>query len=203
MKVSVTGRHLDVGEALTTHISDTLTAAVAKYFANALEASVVVGRNGHLYSCDISVHVGRGIDAVASASAGEVYPACDAAIDTVAKRLRRHKRRLNDHHRGPAPESMAVPDAVLDVATEEADTATAPAAPLIVAELTTDILTLSVGEAVMRLDLGQQSFLLFKNAAHGGLNLVYRRNDGNFGWIDPSATQPRDGVAALRRSAGA
>ncbi len=185
------------------HISDTLTAAVAKYFANALEASVVVGRSGHLYSCDISVHVGRGVNAVASASAGEVYPACDAAVDTVAKRLRRHKRRLNDHHRNPAPESMAAPYAVLDFVADDAETMSAPDAPLIVAELTADILTLSVGEAAMRLDLGQQPFLLFKNAAHGGLNLVYRRTDGNYGWIDPSATQPRDGMAALGRSAGA
>ncbi|MDX2101211.1 MAG: ribosome-associated translation inhibitor RaiA [Alphaproteobacteria bacterium] len=204
MKVTVSGRQMDVGEALTTHITSELTAAVAKYFANALEASVTVSRQGHLCVCDINVHVGRGIDAVGSASAADPYPACDTAIEHVAKRLRRHKRRLVDQQRSPAPEAVAVPAAVLSVAEEEPEQTADGDAPMIIAELTHDLLTLSVGEAVMRLDLAQKPALLFKNAAHGGLNLVYRRNDGHIGWIDPTGNSPLgEGVASQRRVTGA
>ena len=100
MHLSVTGKQLDVGDALRTHVENSLQNSVGKYFDNAIEASVVFSRVAHLYRTDISVHVGRGILVQSHAEASEPYPAFDAASERIAKRLRRHKRRLRDHHKG-------------------------------------------------------------------------------------------------------
>jgi hypothetical protein len=132
--------------------------------------------------------VGRGILLQSSAEATEIYPAFDAAASKVGKRLRRYKRRLRDHHLHelrPAPEVTARqyvidPDADLGEDDQEAGTE-----PVIIAEMDTAIETMSVAEAVMRMDLAELPALLFRSGAHGGLNLIYRRADGHVGWIDP------------------
>lgn len=189
MLVTVKGKQLDLGDALRTHAETALAAAVSKYFGNALEGHVVMTREAHLFRADISVHVGRDILVQGQAGAVDAYAAVDQAIEHVAKRLRRYKRRLRDHHaRGreatlPA-EAVVAQSYVLAPEPEEEPEAPSDQ-PMIIAEMQTEILSLSVGEAVMRLDLGDHSALLFRNAAHGGLNLVHRRPDGNIGWIDP------------------
>jgi len=192
MHITVKGKQIEVGEALRGHVESTLTAAVGKYFSNSLESQIVFTREAHLFRADISVHVGRSILVQGQAVAVDAYAASDAAIEHVAKRLRRHKRRLRDHHKGIDKEQRAALTAssyVLAAEPERDDADEAPDSssdqPVVVAEMTTDILTLTVGEAVMRLDLGDQPALLFHHAGHGGLNLVYRRSDGNIGWIDP------------------
>jgi hypothetical protein len=122
------------------------------------------------------------------ASAVDAYAAGDAAIEHVAKRLRRYKRRLRDHHKErDKTEALTAQSYVLAPDADEADDDGMGTGdqPVVVAEMTTEILTLTVGEAVMRLDLGVQPALLFRHAGHGGLNLVYRRTDGHVGWIDP------------------
>jgi hypothetical protein len=152
----------------------------------------------------LSVHVGRGILMQAEDDGGDAYAAFDIAAETISKRLRRHKRRLRDHHRAAADDSYAAKAFVLAADVQEetvldgADGADGSQAPVIVAELEADIPTLTVGEAVMRLDLAETQAMLFHNRAHGGLNMVYRRNDGNIGWVDP-APKPEAANAEPRR----
>lgn len=202
MQVTVKGKQLDVGDALRGHVTETLTNQVGKYFGNPLEATVVLSRDAHLYKADIQVHVGRGILVQANAEATEPYPAFDEAADKVAKRLRRHKRRLKDHHRSAGAVADEAPMRARkyiiegpadDLEGSDGDTSMQGAddghAPVVVAEMETAIDMLTVSEAVMRMDLADLPALMFRNRAHGGLNMVYRRPDGNVGWVDPQTGQ--------------
>ncbi|MBU0725876.1 MAG: ribosome-associated translation inhibitor RaiA [Alphaproteobacteria bacterium] len=186
MQLTVKGKQIDVGDALRGHIDTTLNAEVDKYFGKALEASVVVSREGSMFRSDISVHVGRGIDVQASGEAGDAYIAFDNACDRVAKQLRRYKRRLKDHHKEstkgdfvPAQYYIMAPEPEEEVA-ESAD-----GDAVIIAEMTREIPTLTPRDAAMRMDLGGMPVLMFRSSANGRINVVYRRNDGNIGWIDP------------------
>jgi ribosomal subunit interface protein len=205
MNLTVNGKGIDVGEALRTYVAEGLDRMFEKYFSNPIEATVTFSKQGYRFHAMISVHVGRGILMQAEDDGGDAYAAFDIAAETISKRLRRHKRRLRDHHRAQT-DSYAAKQFVLapDVGGESAleagdgvDHANGHAA-LIVAELEADIPTLTVGEAVMRLDLAETQAMLFHNRAHGGLNMVYRRNDGNIGWVDP-ATKPEAAEAEPRR----
>jgi len=188
MHVTVKGKQIEVGDALRDHVESALTASVSKYFSNPLESQIVFTREAHLFRADISVHVGRSILVQGQGLAADAYAAGDAAIEHVAKRLRRHKRRLRDHHKERDGKIEALSAQIYVLAAETDDDTPPGDQPVVVAEMTTEILTLSVGEAVMRLDLGDHPALLFRHAGHGGLNLVYRRPDGNIGWIDPQLT---------------
>jgi ribosomal subunit interface protein len=197
MQFSVTGKQVDVGEALGRHIENSLNGLVTKYFGQGIEGHAVISREAHRYCVDLSVHIGRGILVQAHEKHTDPYQAADKAADNIGKRMRRHKRRLKDHHANAngrellaekaayqifaaEPEIEETTDGeAIDGAYEGAD------CPVVVAEMTTDIPTLTVGEAVMRMDLGNLPTLMFRNSGHGGLNVVYRRNDGNIGWIDP------------------
>jgi ribosomal subunit interface protein len=191
MQLSVTGKQIDVGQALRTHVGAGLEAAVGKYFDHAIEANVVFSRNAHNYQADIKVHVGRGILIQGQGTADDPYLAFNAASEHIAKRLRRHKRRLRDHHRAErAAEALSALQYVLAPEPEdEAETATGDGKPVVVAEMTTSIPTLTVSEAVMLMDLSDTPALMFRNSAHGGLNMVYRRGDGNVGWVDPQGSR--------------
>ena len=201
MHITVTGRHLDVGASLRRRVEEGLAAAVAKYFDRAIEAHVTFGKRGQFFLADIAVHVGRGIVAHSSGEADDPYVAFSGAIEHLAKRLRRHKRRLRDHHNAESRASKTEQGwqyvlAGEDEATEQQDAdsaATMNGEPLVVAEMEAEIPTLSVGEAVMRLDLGNAPALMFRNAVNGGLNMIYRRADGNIGWVDPGARKATQG----------
>jgi hypothetical protein len=137
----------------------------------------------------VAVHIGRGIQIQAQGDADEPYPAFDTAAEHLAKRLRRYKSRLRDHHKrsGPTAETLLARQVILaaddsDRELAEDDVAGSPA---VVAEMTTEIASLTVSEAVMRMDLADQPALMFRNSSHDGLNMIYRRSDGNIGWIDP------------------
>jgi ribosomal subunit interface protein len=188
MKVSVSGKQLDVGDALRAHVEGTLASVVEKYFGNALEAHAVLSRQAHLYRADVAVHVGRNIMVQGHAEADAPYPAFDAAAERIGKRLRRYKRRLRDHHKRQDQRAASLEAQQYVLAAEMDGGGEEPEAtdkPVVIAELTTTIETMTVGEAVMRLDLADLPAMLFHNSAHGGLNMVYRRPDGNIGWVDP------------------
>jgi ribosomal subunit interface protein len=207
MHLTVKGKQLDVGDALRTHASEVLQAIVEKYFNDPIEANVVISRDAHLFTADISVHVGRNILLQSSAEATEPYPAFDAAAERLAKRLRRHKRRLRGRHRDGQAAAASLPamNYILDVGApdDQADDGRPEpseagagtdgeddrAQPVVVAVLATTIDTLTVSEAVMRMDLADLPALMFRNRGHGGLNMVYRRPDGNVGWVDPKGSQ--------------
>jgi ribosome hibernation promoting factor len=197
MQLSVTGKQIDIGESLRQHMADTLESVVDKYAGRAIEANAVLSREAHLVCADISVHVRRDILVQAHAESDEAYAAFDAAADRIAKRLRRYKRRLHDHHRirhrgSEESEALTARTYVLASEPEETEDEAAGDQPVVVAELPTEIPSLTVGEAVMRMDLADVPAFLFKNRAHGGLNVIYRRRDGHIGWVDPESSADRE-----------
>jgi ribosomal subunit interface protein len=192
MHVTVTGKQIDVGEALRHHAEAALEAVADKYFSNPIEAHVVFSREAHLIRCDLQVHVGRGILVRSEGEGSDAYAAFDSAGERIEKRLRRHKRRLRDHRAGEKRRTRAARPASAPRPAEDADeSSSADGRPVVVAEMEMPILDLSVSEAAMRLDLADLPALLFRNSAHGTINVVYRRRDGNIGWIDPQLHQPR------------
>lgn len=190
MQLTVTGKQIDTGDAFRRHVEGSLGSILGKYFKTAIEAHVVLSKEAHLTQAEISVHIGRGIVVNAGAAAAEAYAAFDAAAERIAKQMRRYKRRLRDHHakaREPSEASERARDYVLAPIAEEAeeDEQDVEGGPAVIAEMSTEVPSLTVGEAVMRIDLADAPVLLFRNRSHGALNLVYRRADGNIGWIDP------------------
>jgi ribosomal subunit interface protein len=190
MDIKISGKQIDVGDALRTHVEYNLVAAVGKYFDRPVDAHVVFSRNGHEFKCDSSVHLSTGLTAQAQAVNGEIYAAFEQATDRIEKQLRRYKRRLKDHHHNrPTPIEMIEAQAyVLRSHDEEEDTEEAVNGmqPVIIAEMAADIKSLTVGEAVMQMELAHAPFLMFKNDANGRINIVFQRDDGNVGWIDPA-----------------
>jgi len=193
MQLSVQGKQIDVGDALRAHVGEKLNDINAKYFNRAIDATVVFSREGEgFFKAHISIRVGKNILILGDTVESDIYLAFDVAAAKVAKQLRRYKNRLRNHHQRieqtPEGEIIKARDYTLAMEyfnnNEEAE-AEQPDNPLIVAEMAADIETLSVSEAVMRMDLANQTALLFRNASHNGLNLVYRRADGNVGWVDP------------------
>ncbi|MDE2028943.1 MAG: ribosome-associated translation inhibitor RaiA [Alphaproteobacteria bacterium] len=184
MKLSVKGKQIDVGDALRTHVETQLKDVVAKYFGSGLDAQVTFSRDAHLFCADITVHAGRGITLQSNASASEPYPAFDTALARLAGRLRRHKTKLKQHHHESAREAEASVAAAFVLRGDHEEEVNDN--PTVVAEMTTPIETLTVSEAVMRLDLGDLPALMFRNRANGGLNMIYRRADGHIGWVDPA-----------------
>ncbi len=188
MQLSVKGQQIDVGAALRGHMEDSLTKMLGKYFGDAIDARVTLSRTGHVFRAVVSAHVGRNIHLEAHGEADEPYPAFDAAAERLSKRLRRHKQRLRDHHKEDQGEQDSLPAQqyiLSGQAGENGEWEQQEDQPVVVAEMTTDIPLMTVSEAVMRMDLSDQPALMFRNRAHGGLNMVYRRSDGNIGWIDP------------------
>ncbi len=188
MKLKVQGKQIDVGDALRTHVAEALETVTQKYFDNAIDATVVFSREAHLLHADVTVHAGPNIMLQSRGEAGDAYLAFDQAADKMAKRLRRHKRRLRDYDRESAAALAGIP-AVYQVFEAPGDDDDEPEsagdAPVVIADMTMNVDSLTVSQAVMRLDLGDRPALLFRNSAHGGLNMVYRRVDGNIGWVDP------------------
>jgi ribosomal subunit interface protein len=189
MRIQVQGKQIEVGTALTEHVTQHLSAAVQKYFDRPIEAVVTFSRDARAFRCDAYVHLPTGLVAASSATANDVYAAFEQGAERVEKQIRRYKRRLRDHHqnRRRPIEAIQAPAYVLEGGdgrddSEEPETLQ----PVIVAEMTHSIQSLSVGEAVMQMELVDKPFLMFRNDANGRFNLVFRRDDGNIGWIDPA-----------------
>lgn len=189
MQILVQGKQLDVGDALRERIENAVEQISTKYFSDPIDATVTMSRAGASFKADVNVHVGKGITAQAVGEAGDAHGAFDAAEQRLDKQLRRYKRRLRDHHRGYAGEAAPALSYVLAAEDDDAPEPEGGWEPVVVAETETRIETLTVGAAVMRLDLSTEPALMFRNEAHGGLNMVYRRADGNIGWVDPTNAQ--------------
>lgn len=190
MQVQVSGHHLDVGDALRTHVTDRLDASVGKYFDKTIDGHVKLTKTGYEVTADCAVHINSGMHINVQGRASDPYAAFDAAVEKLDKRLRRYKRRLKSHANNNKPELPAefFPSFVLDAGNENEE-ASADDQPIIIAEGTTSVPRLSVGDAVMQMDLIDAPFVVFRNGATGGLNVVYKRQDGNIGWIDASRDQ--------------
>lgn len=186
MQIKVTGKNLDVGNALRTHVEDRLNQLRDKYFEGTVHAHVTVEKGRAGFQTDCALHLATGLVLQAHGSGAEAHPSFDEAATHLEKRLRRYKRRLKDHHKD-RPEPVRLHEAasyVISPAPDEEDD-TSGLNPVVIAETGTTVPELTVGEAVMQLDISTEPFLLFRNGGHGGLNVVYRRPDGNIGWVDP------------------
>lgn len=187
MRYQISGKQIDIGEALQTHVKQEMDTAVSKYAGRPTDAQVVFSKSAHEYVCESTVHLSTGLIASASAHGTEIYGAFDACLEKLEKQLRRYKRRLKDHHKERAePVELLNANSYILASENDAD-ALEPESlqPMIIAEMQTNIATLSVGEAVMQMELAGAPVLIFRNEGKDGLNVVYRREDGNIGWIDP------------------
>jgi ribosomal subunit interface protein len=188
MQLTVTGKQIDTGAVLRQHVEASLGAILEKYFKAAIEAHVVFSKEARLSRAEVAIHISRGIVVNASASAAETHAAFDAAAERIAKQMRRYKRRLRDHH--------VQARKAFEVSERARDYPLAPLAaegeegPAVIAEMSADLPNLTVSEAVTRMDLANAPVLVFRNRSHGGLNLIYRRLDGNIGWVDPELDNP-------------
>lgn len=185
MDISISGKKMEIGQAFKTYVTEKVKDNVCKFFDYAKETQVTMTKDGHhAITADIRTHAGRGIEICGSFRDSDPHAAFDKALEKLVNQLRRYKNRLTDHHRRATKiDSIIAAQYVLrpsDVDQPEVDTA-----PTVIAEMTTDVPTLSVSDAVMRLDLSDAPVMIFKNASHGGINVVYRRPDGNIGWTDP------------------
>jgi ribosomal subunit interface protein len=196
MEINVSGKQVELSDALRTRVSNHLVGIAGKYFDHALEAQVTFGRARSFFTCDINLHAGRGLRLRGEGEAADANSAFDDAAEHIAKRLRRYRRRVSDHARDIAnrerPEVarqyvLRQAEAVSPERSSGADSGI-DAYATVIAEQPAEISRLSVGEAVMHMDLADQQVMMFRNSATGELNVVYRRSDGNIGWIDPNGT---------------
>ncbi len=194
MDIQVSGKNMELGDALQIHVTEKLADGVRKYFDRSAEASVTFAKERHLIGCDVTAHLASGVFLAAHGEGGDAYGAFDESLAKLEKRIRRYKRRLKNHHatgKQPLPAEMAS-YFLLEPFKEESDEQAAAndssdPDPIIVAESETALREMTVGAAVMQLDIAEQPAVVFKNAAHGRINVVYRRRDGHIGWIDPAS----------------
>ncbi|WP_207536736.1 ribosome hibernation-promoting factor, HPF/YfiA family [Sabulicella rubraurantiaca] len=198
MHITVAGKQVATSDALRVHVEEGLGTITSKYFDHALEARVTfrkAAKGAGSFACDINLHAGRGLLMRGEGQGPDAHRAFDEAAEHVAKRLRRYRRRVNEHARSQAGErdgSETARETVFrgeeEEATDEAQAAPDGADhPAVVAEDTRELHTLTVGEATMRLDLEGGPVLVFRNRASQAINVVYRRPDGHIGWIDPAS----------------
>lgn len=188
MRYQISGKQIDIGAALQDHVKAELSEIIEKYAERPTDAFITFSKDGHKFVCETAIHLSTGLTVNAKAKTNEIYDSFEQSSKRIEKQLRRYKRRLKDHanQRTTPIESFGASAYILaaevdDNKAEENDTL----APIIIAEMETGIKSLSVGEAVMQMELADESALVFRNDSHDGLNVVYRRKDGNIGWIDP------------------
>lgn len=186
MQLTVQGKQMDLGEALRSHVSEKLEDLNSKYFNRAIDATVTFSPEGQAFTkTHITIRVGKDIMVISDATETDPYIAFDQAADKVAKQLRRYKRKLRDHHQKieDAPDDHFTP--ALDYTLSPEQNNEEVHDHLVIAEIATNIQTMSPSDAAMRLELTNLPALMFRNAGHKGLNMVYKRPDGNIGWVDP------------------
>lgn len=192
MTIKITGKNLDLGDNLRNYAAARVESAVGKYAGRSLSGQMSVEKYNDGFATHCAIHLSSGIDMQSSGEGNDAYGSVDAAVERLEKRLRRYKRRLKSHGQSTAASLQTVDgigvDYILDAeqADRDINSSSPGGAPAVVAEMPARVRVMSVSDAVMQMDLADQAFLVFRNAAHGGVNVVYRRSDGNIGWIDPS-----------------
>jgi len=190
MRYQISGKQINIGEALQTHVEVEIGNVLSKYPGRPTDATVVFSKSAHEYVCEANVHLSTGLTVQARGVATEIYAAFDAATEKMDKQLRRYKRRLKDHHKDrPQPVDLSAGSSYILASNNNAEESEADTLqPVIVAEMETKIPSLSVGEAVMQMELANAPVLVFRHEGLNRVNVVYRREDGNIGWIDPEKT---------------
>jgi ribosomal subunit interface protein len=188
MHIQITGKNLDIGDALRSHAGERLETIAERYFDGAVSAHVTVEKQRTSFVTDCSLHLATGLVLQAHGAAGEAFASFEGAASHLEKQLRRYKSRIRKHHSARKEPVRREPAAYYTIAPagEEEQQEPADLSPAIIAETPHSVAELSVGEAVMQLDISTMPFVLFRNTRDGVLNVVYRRQDGNIGWINPS-----------------
>jgi len=200
MTVRVSGKSISVGEALRKRVSERTDEVLRKYFDGNYSGHITIGKDGFGFRTDCALHLDTGITLEADSNATDAYASADAALLMIEKRLRRYKSRLKDRSARKAYAASAAlaelngaaldaPSYVIEAPTEGDDEVT-EYSPVIIAEATTALKRLSVSEAVIELDLSGAACLVFQHGSSGRVNIIYRRADGNVGWVDPPAVTP-------------
>ncbi|MCX7338635.1 MAG: ribosome-associated translation inhibitor RaiA [Alphaproteobacteria bacterium] len=185
MPINITGKNIEVGESLKVFVNDELRTLITHYMKDIMEAHVVLSKDHHLFKTDISVHISHNFVVNCHGVDDDAYKSVRNALEKLETRIKKYKTRLRDrkrHHHALDKENMAGQYFVIKPSDED----TAEENPLIIAEMAKEISSLSVGDAVMRMDVSDKPVLMFRNAVNGELNVVYRRADGHIGWIDPT-----------------
>jgi ribosomal subunit interface protein len=192
MSLRISGKNLDVGEALRGQAEERVAAAVSKYYEGGYQGHVTVDKDGSAFRTDGVLHLSSGITLEASATAHDAYASLDKMAERIEKRLRRYKRRLKDRSASNGRDAgIEIPSYVIaapDDDVEDFDGVSAGDNPVIVAESTKSLHVRTVSDAVAELDLTGAPVVVFRHAGNGRMNIVYRRRDGNIGWIDPPAS---------------
>jgi len=196
MKIQVSGKHVDVGHALKERIETELKLAIEKYFERGGDADVTISKQGHLFKADAWVRLASGQTLVAHGTGGDAHSAFDGVLEHMEARIRRYKRRLKNHHTPQKHELASLTvlrgqDAFEDEDFDDGLDHSAPAQAMVIAETEAPLKTMTVSAAVLEMDLSNYPVIVFRNAGHGGLSVIYRRPDGNIGWIDPERTRPQ------------
>jgi ribosome hibernation promoting factor len=195
MSFRVSGKNLTVGDALRDRVSDRIAEVMGKYFDGGYSGHVTLEREGFGFRTECAIHLDSKITLHAEGAAPDAYASADQAAQRIEKRLRRYHRRLKDH-RPERLDGAALLDAasyVIAAPEHDVEPEAGEFAPVIIAESTTAMKRLSVSDAVTELDMTGLPVIVFRHAVHGGINVVYRRSDGHFGWIDPQTTGPAEG----------
>ncbi len=188
MRYQISGKQIDVGESLTTHVRVEIGEVATKFAQRPTEAQVTFSKDAHEYRCEATIHLSTGLTVAAEGRSTEIYDSFEKCSNKIEKQLRRYKRRLKDHHKDRSSPVEVMEASAYILASEDAENLNEPTSlqPVIVAEMETKIQSLSVGEAVMQMELADQPVLIFRNESQKRLNVVYKRKDGNIGWIDPT-----------------
>lgn len=187
MRYQITGKQIDIGDALQTHVKSELNDIVEKYAERPTDANVVFSKSGHEHVCEATIHLSTGLTAQAKAHATEIYAAFDECAEKMEKQLRRYKRRLKDHHskRKEPVEQLGASSYILAASEGVDDSEPETLQPMIIAEVETKVSTMSVGEAVMQMEISGAPVVIFRNESNSAFGVVYKRDDGNIGWIEP------------------
>ena len=188
MTIQVTGKNLDVGEALRGYVQERVSQTVEKYIGQAPPGHVRVEKEHGEFRTDCTIHLWQGMSLEAHGVAADAYQSADLACERLEKRVRRYKRRVKRHGGHSARKETTAASYVLQ-ARQEGQEESDEDNPIIIAEAETVVHEMAVSDAVMQMDLSDHPFVLFRNASSGEINVVYRRDDGNIGWIDPAAKQ--------------
>jgi ribosomal subunit interface protein len=188
MRYQISGKQIDVGESLTSHVRGGIGEVVNKYAQRPTEAHVTFSKDAHEYRCESTIHLSTGLTVAAEGRSTEIYDSFEKCANKIEKQLRRYKRRLKDHHKDRVTPVEVMEASAYILASEDTESLSEPESlqPVIVAEMETKIQSLSVGEAVMQMELTDAPVLIFRNEGHKRLNVVYKRKDGNIGWVDPT-----------------
>ena len=195
MTLRISGKSINVGEALRSRVSERTDEVLRKYFDGNYSGHITLSKDGFGFRTDCSLHLDSGITLEADSNATDAYASADQALVMIEKRLRRYKSRLKDRS---ARKTYAANAALADIdapsyvieAPAEGDEEVTAYSPVIIAEATTSLKRLSVSEAVMELDLTGAACIVFQHGSSGRVNIIYRRTDGNVGWVDPPAVTP-------------